>query len=33
MIHSPCASIAKAERLLGFEPRFSAVEAVHDALS
>ncbi len=33
MIHSPCASIAKAERLLGFAPRFSAVEAVHDALS
>jgi nucleoside-diphosphate-sugar epimerase len=33
MIHSPCASIVKAERLLGFAPRFSAVEAVHDALS
>ncbi|HVF40313.1 MAG TPA: NAD-dependent epimerase/dehydratase family protein [Gemmatimonadaceae bacterium] len=30
--HSPWASIAKAERLLGFNPRFSAVEAVRDAL-
>jgi len=32
MIHSPCASISKAERLLGFVPRFSAVGAVRDAL-
>lgn len=30
--HSPCASIAKAERILGFEPRFTAVEAVRDAV-
>jgi len=30
--HSPCASIAKAERLLGFRPRYTAVEAVRDAL-
>lgn len=33
MIHSPCASIEKAEQLLGFVPRFSAVEAARDALS
>ncbi len=33
MIHSPCASIAKAQRILGFEPRYSAVEAVRDALT
>jgi nucleoside-diphosphate-sugar epimerase len=32
MIHSPCASIAKAERILGFEPRYTAVEAVRNAL-
>lgn len=31
MLHSPCASIAKAERLLGFRPRWSATEAVRDA--
>lgn len=31
MLHSPCASIAKAERLLGFEPRWSAIEAARDA--
>ena len=31
-IHSPCASIEKARRVLGFEPRFTAVEAVRDAL-
>jgi nucleoside-diphosphate-sugar epimerase len=30
--HSPCASIAKAERLLGFAPRYTAAEAVRDAL-
>ena len=33
MVHSPCASIAKAERILGFNPRYTAVEAVRDALS
>lgn len=32
MLHSPCASIAKAEKLLGFRPRYRAVEAVRDAL-
>jgi nucleoside-diphosphate-sugar epimerase len=32
MMHSACASIAKAERVLGFTPRFTAVEAVCDAL-
>ena len=33
MLHSPCASIAKARRVLGFEPRFSALSAVRDALT
>jgi len=33
VMHSPCASIAKAERILGFNPRYTAVEAVRDALS
>ncbi|MEO5590457.1 MAG: NAD(P)-dependent oxidoreductase, partial [Gemmatimonadaceae bacterium] len=32
MLHSPGASIAKAERVLGFRPRFDAVSAVRDAL-
>jgi nucleoside-diphosphate-sugar epimerase len=32
-LHSPCASIAKAERLLGFVPRYTAVEAVRDAIT
>lgn len=32
LLHSPHASISKAEELLGFRPRFSAVEAVRDAL-
>lgn len=33
MLHSPCASIAKAEKQLGFSPRFTALEAVRDSLS
>ncbi|HMA21909.1 MAG TPA: NAD-dependent epimerase/dehydratase family protein, partial [Gemmatimonadaceae bacterium] len=33
MLHSPCASIEKARRVLGFEPRYTAVEAVRDALA
>ena len=33
MLHSPCASIEKARRVLGFEPRCTAVEAVRDALA
>ena len=33
LLHSPHASIAKAKRVLGFQPRFTAVEAVHEALS
>ncbi len=33
MIHSPCASIDKAVDRLGFVPRFSATDAVRDALS
>jgi len=32
MKHSPCASTAKAEALLGFEPRYTAVGAVRDAM-
>lgn len=32
MKHSPCASITKAEALLGFEPRYTAVGAVRDAM-
>src|SRR5687768_4435119 len=32
MAHSPYASIEKAERLLGFDPRFTAVEAARDAV-
>jgi nucleoside-diphosphate-sugar epimerase len=31
-LHSPHASVAKAERLLGFVPRYTAVEAVRDAI-
>lgn len=31
--HSPCASIAKAQRVLGFAPRFTAVEAARDAVA
>jgi nucleoside-diphosphate-sugar epimerase len=30
--HSPCASIAKAERVLGFSPEFTAPGAVRDSL-
>lgn len=32
-MHSPHASIAKARRVLGFEPRFTAVEAARDAVT
>jgi nucleoside-diphosphate-sugar epimerase len=32
ILHSPHASIAKARRVLGFAPRFTAVEAAHDAV-
>lgn len=31
--HSPGASIEKARRILGFEPRFTAVEAARDAVA
>ena len=31
-LHSPHASVAKSERLLGFVPRYTAVEAVRDAI-
>ena len=30
--HSPSHSIAKAERLLGYRPRYSSLEAVHEAV-
>ena len=33
MLHSPCASISKARAMLGFEPRFTALTAVRDALT
>lgn len=32
MTHSPCASIEKAERLLGFKPQYGAVEAVRESV-
>lgn len=32
LLRSPCASMEKARTLLGFEPKFSAMEAVCDAL-
>jgi nucleoside-diphosphate-sugar epimerase len=32
LLHSPHASIEKAQRVLGFVPRFTAVEAAHDAV-
>ncbi len=32
ILHSPCASVDKAQRVLGFEPRFTAVEAARDAV-
>jgi nucleoside-diphosphate-sugar epimerase len=31
-LHSPCASIEKARRVLGFEPRYTAAEAARDAI-
>ena len=31
--HSPCCSIAKAQRLLGYAPRYTSLEAVYEALS
>jgi nucleoside-diphosphate-sugar epimerase len=31
--HSPCCSIAKAQRLLEYRPRFSSLEAVQEAVS
>lgn len=30
--HSPNSSIAKAERLLGYRPRYSSLDAVREAL-
>jgi nucleoside-diphosphate-sugar epimerase len=32
-LHSPCASIEKARRLLGFEPRYGAVAAAQEAVT
>ena len=31
--HSPCHSIAKAERLLGFAPRYSSLEGIYEAVN
>src|SRR5258708_11950032 len=31
--HSPCASIAKAERVLGYHPRYSSLQAVQESVS
>jgi nucleoside-diphosphate-sugar epimerase len=31
--HSPCSSIAKAQRLLGYQPRYSSLQAVQEAVS
>ena len=33
MEHSPCYSIAKAERLLGYRPRYTSLQAVYESLS
>ena len=33
IMHSPCASIEKARHLLGFAPRFTAVDAARDAIT
>jgi nucleoside-diphosphate-sugar epimerase len=32
MAHSPNASIAKAQRLLDYRPRFSSLQAIHEAM-
>jgi nucleoside-diphosphate-sugar epimerase len=31
--HSPCCSIAKAERLLGYEPRYTSLQAVQESVT
>ena len=31
--HSPCASIDKARRLLGYQPRYTSLEAVRESLA
>jgi nucleoside-diphosphate-sugar epimerase len=31
--HSPCGSIAKAQRLLGYEPRYSSLDAVRESVA
>ena len=31
--HSPCCSIAKAQRLLEFRPRYSSLQAVYEAVN
>jgi nucleoside-diphosphate-sugar epimerase len=33
MAHSPNASIAKAQRLLDYRPRFSSLQAIHEAVA
>jgi nucleoside-diphosphate-sugar epimerase len=31
--HSPCCSIAKAERLLGYRPRYTSLQAVCESVT
>ena len=31
--HSPCCSIEKARRLLGYQPRYTSLQAVQEAVS
>ena len=31
--HSPCISMAKAARLLGYAPRYSSLDALHEAVT
>jgi nucleoside-diphosphate-sugar epimerase len=33
VVRSPCGSIEKARRLLGYEPRWSSLDAVREALA
>ena len=32
LAHSPCASIEKARRLLGYQPRYTSLQAVREAV-
>ena len=33
LAHSPCCSIAKAQRLLDYQPRYSSLQAVYESVS